>query len=499
MAWMRHGGERDILSEPVSEAPQMISNLPPFFDLHRHSLSRGNLLVLLSLLAAVVLSDFPHNRPTMLLLLPALSAMVGTGETVRLHAAALGFLPCRRDSLHLYGPDGAGRHSVSADLSVLAFHGRRQLGVGSALAGVYSAKFFPELDIRDQEKQMIKGFRDFLMRGNVVDLAVAVIIGAAFTAIVTSFVTNIVTPADRGDCGQARLFRPGAEGQRRRHYLRNVFECRDLIPADRRSSVFHDRRADELCHVADAEAGRRRGEHQDLPAVPVGDSTGRHALQVLYPGRLDTADTDVRLVLQAYPSDTPGVLFSIVTSPSPVQEGLMKRFAAVALLPFVSLINAAAQQDPTAVFGYRHFTQQAKWDQAFMAVPDAALAGQHLKELTKAPHWASSPEDYQTALYVAEKFRAAGARNHHHRVQGAAQQAGQDRDRDLCQRWLQADERANQRARRLDRRWRRSVSGRSAHPAGFQRLISLGRRHRRGGLRKLRQPGGFPAAGPRWA
>jgi large conductance mechanosensitive channel len=41
---------------------------------------------------------------------------------------------------------------------------------------------------------MIKGFRDFLMRGNVVDLAVAVIIGAAFTAIVTSFVTNIITP-----------------------------------------------------------------------------------------------------------------------------------------------------------------------------------------------------------------------------------------------------------------------------------------------------------------
>ncbi len=41
---------------------------------------------------------------------------------------------------------------------------------------------------------MIKGFRDFLLRGNVVDLAVAVIIGAAFTSIVTSFVTNIVTP-----------------------------------------------------------------------------------------------------------------------------------------------------------------------------------------------------------------------------------------------------------------------------------------------------------------
>jgi large conductance mechanosensitive channel len=41
---------------------------------------------------------------------------------------------------------------------------------------------------------MLKGFRQFVMRGNVIDLAVAVVIGAAFGAVVTSFVTNIVTP-----------------------------------------------------------------------------------------------------------------------------------------------------------------------------------------------------------------------------------------------------------------------------------------------------------------
>ncbi len=41
---------------------------------------------------------------------------------------------------------------------------------------------------------MIKGFRDFILRGNVVDLAVAVIIGAAFGAIVTSMTTNVLTP-----------------------------------------------------------------------------------------------------------------------------------------------------------------------------------------------------------------------------------------------------------------------------------------------------------------
>jgi large conductance mechanosensitive channel len=41
---------------------------------------------------------------------------------------------------------------------------------------------------------MIKGFRDFILRGNVVDLAVAVIIGAAFGAITTSMTANVITP-----------------------------------------------------------------------------------------------------------------------------------------------------------------------------------------------------------------------------------------------------------------------------------------------------------------
>lgn len=41
---------------------------------------------------------------------------------------------------------------------------------------------------------MIKGFKQFLMRGNVIDLAVAVVIGAAFGAVVTSFVADILTP-----------------------------------------------------------------------------------------------------------------------------------------------------------------------------------------------------------------------------------------------------------------------------------------------------------------
>ena len=41
---------------------------------------------------------------------------------------------------------------------------------------------------------MLKGFKDFLLRGNVVDLAVAVVIGTAFTAVVTSFTESFLQP-----------------------------------------------------------------------------------------------------------------------------------------------------------------------------------------------------------------------------------------------------------------------------------------------------------------
>ncbi len=41
---------------------------------------------------------------------------------------------------------------------------------------------------------MIKGFRDFILKGNVIDLAVAVVIGAAFGAIVTAVVADLINP-----------------------------------------------------------------------------------------------------------------------------------------------------------------------------------------------------------------------------------------------------------------------------------------------------------------
>jgi large conductance mechanosensitive channel len=41
---------------------------------------------------------------------------------------------------------------------------------------------------------VFKGFKDFILRGNVIELSIAVVVGTAFTALVTAFTTNIVNP-----------------------------------------------------------------------------------------------------------------------------------------------------------------------------------------------------------------------------------------------------------------------------------------------------------------
>lgn len=41
---------------------------------------------------------------------------------------------------------------------------------------------------------MLKGFKEFLLRGNIIDLSVAVVIGTAFTALVTKFTDSIIQP-----------------------------------------------------------------------------------------------------------------------------------------------------------------------------------------------------------------------------------------------------------------------------------------------------------------
>lgn len=56
---------------------------------------------------------------------------------------------------------------------------------------------------------MLKGFKDFLLRGNVIDLAVAVVIGAAFTAVVTAFTKAFLEPLLRLFSGGENAVPPG--------------------------------------------------------------------------------------------------------------------------------------------------------------------------------------------------------------------------------------------------------------------------------------------------
>jgi len=53
---------------------------------------------------------------------------------------------------------------------------------------------FEDFLLRSRERLKLSGFRKFILRGNVIDLATGVVIGAAFTAVVTSLVKDFLTP-----------------------------------------------------------------------------------------------------------------------------------------------------------------------------------------------------------------------------------------------------------------------------------------------------------------
>ncbi len=76
--------------------------------------------------------------------------------------------------------------------------------------------------LHETEVKVFKGFRDFILRGNVMDLAVAVIIGAAFTNIVTALTKNIISPLIAAMVGEPNFDYLYLERSRRQGAVRNV-------------------------------------------------------------------------------------------------------------------------------------------------------------------------------------------------------------------------------------------------------------------------------------
>ena len=112
---------------------------------------------------------------------------------------------------------------------------------------------------------MIKGFKDFILRGNVVDLAVAVVIGAAFGAVVAAFVANIVTPLIAAIGGQPDFggltFRINGSVFRYGHLLNAILSF--LIIA---AVIFF-----LVVKPLNALAARRKADVEPEPAAPAED------------------------------------------------------------------------------------------------------------------------------------------------------------------------------------------------------------------------------------
>ena len=70
--------------------------------------------------------------------------------------------------------------------------------------------------------------------------------------------------------------------------------------------------------------------------------------------------------------------------------------------------RAAPPAAPSSLRLHQTSASKPGIEEKFLAVPNAKLAGEHLKTLTAEPHLAATPEDHKTAEYVAQKFRAAG-------------------------------------------------------------------------------------------
>ena len=92
---------------------------------------------------------------------------------------------------------------------------------------------------------MLSGFRQFLLRGNVIDLAVAVVIGGAFGAVVTALVKDLLTPLMAAFVGDARFFGDYPHDQQQPVPDRGLRERAPVVRADRGGRVFRRRRSAE--------------------------------------------------------------------------------------------------------------------------------------------------------------------------------------------------------------------------------------------------------------
>ena len=136
---------------------------------------------------------------------------------------------------------------------------------------------------------MLKEFRDFVLRGNVVELAVAVVIGAAFGAVVTAFVASFITPLIAAIGGKPDFSGARVHDQRlaASPTARSSTRCSSFLII---AAVvfFFDRAAAEHADGAACSPEPAVDEVvRAVPGVPVGHPDRGAALRVLHGGGRD--------------------------------------------------------------------------------------------------------------------------------------------------------------------------------------------------------------------
>ena len=102
----------------------------------------------------------------------------------------------------------------------------------------------------------MKDFREFLLRGNLVDMAVGIVIGVAFGAVVTALVSDLITPLIAAIGGQADFSTLRFKINGSQFLYGSFFNAADLVRRDRGRRVLLRRQAGE--RAPDSATGRSR-------------------------------------------------------------------------------------------------------------------------------------------------------------------------------------------------------------------------------------------------
>ena len=141
---------------------------------------------------------------------------------------------------------------------------------------------------------MLKEFREFILRGNLVDLAVAVVIGTAFAVVVAAFVADLVTPLIAAVGGEPSFdelsFTINGSEFRYGHFI-NALLTFVIIAA---VVFFFVGQAGQRADGADEDRRGRGGGHAQVPGVPQRHPGLGTALRVLH-GRRSSRPPEGRL------------------------------------------------------------------------------------------------------------------------------------------------------------------------------------------------------------